>query len=75
MSNRPWMFDTSIKCPFCGEHEMKYSNMNCPKYRRGLNEKNFIILKFTELDNKIKELENNVLELRSETRGTKVEGR
>lgn len=59
MSNRPWMFDTSIKCPFCGEHEMKYSNMTCPKQRITLDEKYFIILKFTELDNKIKELEKN----------------
>lgn len=49
----------SIKCPFCGEHEMMYSNMSCPKYTRQLNEKYFVMLKFTELENRIKELENN----------------
>ena len=64
------MFDIEIKCPFCGAHDLKYSNMNCPKFGETLNEKYFIILKFMELEYKIKELENNVLELRSEDRGT-----
>ena len=33
--------------------------MNCSKYKRQLNEKYFVMLKFTELENRIKELENN----------------
>jgi len=65
------MFDTSIKCPFCGGHDMKYSSMSCPKYKREINEKTFIILKFTELDNRIKELENN--EKTKEATGSDVE--
>jgi hypothetical protein len=56
MAQRPWLFDIEIICPLCGEHKMKYSNMSCPKRREQLNEKYFIMLKFTELEYKIKEL-------------------
>lgn len=52
-----WAFDMEIRCPFCGGHQLKYSAMGCPKFGETLNEKYFIILKFLELEYKIKELE------------------
>jgi len=55
--SRDWMFDIDILCPMCGEHRLKFSNMSCPKRGETLNEKYFIILKFMELEHKIKELE------------------
>lgn len=60
------MFDMNVKCPFCGAHDLKYSNMTCPKFGETLNEKYFIILKFTELEYRIKELENDKFENVSE---------
>ena len=59
MSKREWLFDISIKCPYCGTHDMKFSDPNCGKTGNELNKDYFIILKFMELDNRIKELENN----------------
>jgi len=52
-----WIFDMDILCPTCWKHRLKYSDPTCPRSRETLNEKYFIILKFMELENKIKELE------------------
>lgn len=52
-----WVFDIDILCPFCGGHRIKYSAPSCPKFGQLLNEKYFVILKFMELEYKIKELE------------------
>lgn len=54
---RKWIFDVSILCPMCGAERIYYSNPTCKKTNETLNEKYFIILKFTELEYKIKELE------------------
>jgi len=61
MSKRKWIFDMSILCPLCGGHQLEYSDPTCPKRRETLNEKYFIILKFTELEHRIKELEKSMV--------------
>lgn len=68
MSIRPWLFDMSIKCPYCGTHQLSYSDPVCEKTSNELNKDYFIILKFMELDSRIKELENN--EKKDEENGT-----
>ena len=55
-----WAFDMTILCPFCGGHQLKYSEPMCPRFRETLNEKYFIILKFTELQYRINELEKKI---------------
>jgi len=66
--NRPWLFDTEILCPMCGGHQIKYSDMSCPKFGQTIPKDYFIILKFMELEYKINELkkliENEKMELR-----------
>lgn len=53
-----WVFDMDVLCPFCGGHRIKYSAPSCPKFGEMLNEKYFVILKFMELEYRIKGLEN-----------------
>lgn len=59
MSKRKWLFDMSINCPFCGSHELFFSNPICEKSANEVDKNIFIILKFEEFDKRIKELENN----------------
>ena len=59
MEVRKWLFDMSIRCPYCGTHDISFSNLNCPVSSNELNKDHFIMLKFKELDKRIKELENN----------------
>jgi len=73
--SRPWIFDMDILCPTCGGHRLKYSDPTCPRSRETLNEKYFIILKFMELEHKIKELEklNKDEKEEKQTTGNNVE--
>ena len=59
MSERKWMFDMSMKCPYCGKHELFFSEPTCPESSNILNKEYFIILKLREFDKRIKELEND----------------
>ena len=59
MAQRKWMFDMSIKCPYCGKHEIWFSEPTCVETSNILNKEYFIILKLQEYDKRIKELENN----------------
>ena len=56
------MFDMSIKCPYCGDEELLFSNPTCTKTSNILDKYIFIILKLGEYDKRIKELENNGIE-------------
>ena len=66
MAQRNWMFDMSIKCPYCGTHDMLFSEPTCEKTSNILNKDYFIILKLKEYDKRIKELENNEVEIGEE---------
>ena len=58
--DRGWMFDAEVTCPFCGEHKISYSKPSCPKFGQSIDERYFVILKFMELEYKIKKLEEKV---------------
>ena len=55
MSEREWLVDCKIRCPYCGTHDIKFSEPICGRTGNILNDKFFIMFKFKELEDKIDE--------------------
>jgi hypothetical protein len=66
MSRRNWKFDMSMKCPYCGKHELWFSEPTCVNTSNILDKDIFVMLKLKEFDRRLKELEPNEVKIEEE---------